>query len=64
MAFAFTFTLGFGLAVSIWAGKMVSIQNTRCREDILQAQLMSISQIVIYIEGEMSVGTCIFQHII
>jgi len=35
---AFAFTLGFELVASIRADKMVSIQNTRCRENILQAQ--------------------------
>jgi hypothetical protein len=35
---AFAFSLCFELVVSIQAGKMISTQNTRCREDILQAQ--------------------------
>ena len=38
---AFAFSLGFELIVSIRAGNMVSIQNTRCRENILQAQSKS-----------------------
>jgi len=38
---AFTFSLGFELIVSIWTGKMVSIQDTGCRENILQAQSKS-----------------------
>lgn len=45
----FAFSLGVELVMSIRAGKMVSLQNTRYRENILQAQSESTYKVSITI---------------